>query len=640
MRAVSLALAALAALCSASRADFEARGAVVRGDHVILRGIADPGSTAPRVWEGDTELEVLGMEWLEAAPRIIFVIDCSGSAGRLHRPLRAAVRRFLAYWPEAEAAVVAFGSDARVVVPPTQDHAAVDAAFETLQPMGKNAISSGVALGLTLADGHPRAMMVVMTDSFDTPGPVTLPVALDAARCVDAPIYGLGIGNRVEMPLLNELASASGGRARAIDTPLEAGPFLEELAVLLREREARLTARLASTEPFSAHSFSVGDAPDGESPLIAYGPWPAGRGQLRLPVLRADGTPYETPVLVRVGDVPVALGKAGSPIAVPPADLTVTPCTVPPMDPIECRLADDQATELPPITLGALSVAGPELGLTDGTPVAVLHGGEPVLLMSTHEWAAVLPGNYRVEVRTAPPWRSPEVRVEAGGQLEVIAPELGELLVEVTGPDGEPIPTTLRILTPSGQPAGTARSGRTRSLPAGPYQVVVPLPPERVLQVEVLPDQVNTLRLSDYGELRVMARGPFGEDLDLGLTIYDLDGQLLVSSRTGRSVALAAGQYAIAIDSVPPYRYRPVTVTGGEYTLEDVRVFGGLFVAGGDGGRYRLEEAKEGQLIGRFMVGETLVLLAGDYSIEALDSVSPPLPVTVRAGMVTRVDLP
>lgn len=640
MRRVGSVGVALLIACTAAKAGFEARSALIQGDQVVLRGLAIPGSEIPRVWDGDSELEVLGLEWLDMPPRVIFVVDSSGSSGRLHRLLRGAAGEFLNQWPQAEAALVAFGSDADVIVPPTEDHAALLAGFGALKPIGKNSISSGVGLGLTLAEGHPRAIMVVLTDGFDTPGAVPLSIASGGAQCLDVPIYSLGIGNRVEMPLLEELASTSGGRARAIETPLEAGPRLAELASLLDEREARVRARLVSTEPLTLHRLSVGPAPDEDAILTAYGPWPEGEGAVTLPVLAVDGSDAGTPILVSVGEAPVAFGRSSAAIVAPATDLTLAPAVAPLPEPLEVRIAPGESVMLPPLELGGISVTGPELGLTDGTPVMLLADGEPMLLLSTHEWADVLPGVYQAEVRTSPVWRSEAVSVEAGQRVEIAAPELGDLVVEVSGPDGELIPTTVRLFTEDGDPAGVARAGRARSLPAGLYRVVVPVPPERTLDVEVTAGQVNTVALTDYGHLRITAHGPFGEALDLGLAVHDTDGVLLLTGRTGRDLPLRAGQYSITVGSVPPYEFCPVEVQPGGRTDEDLRVFGGLYVAGGAGGRYRLEEAETGRLIGRFLVGETLVLVAGEYAIEAAAGDLPPLPVNIRAGMVSRIDLP
>jgi hypothetical protein len=603
--------------------------------------VAQPGTDTPRVWDGETELQVLGMEWLDAPPRIIFVIDSSGSAARLHRPLRKAALDFASAWPGAEGALVAFGSEAQLITPPTADPVELAAGFDALEPGGRNSISSGAGLGLTLAEGHPRAMMVLLTDGFDTPGPVSLSTALDAARCLDVPIYSLGIGNRVEMSLLEELATISGGGAREIRTPLDAAPALTSLHALLSAQEARVRARLVETAPLSQHSISVGAAPDEDAAVIAYGPMPAGMGEIVWPILGPNEEPAPTPILVRADGVPVAFGASPGPIAVPAAEVEVLPATIPRMDPVSVRVRRGETHEMEPLRLGALRVTGPELGLKDGTPVSILSEGEPVMQISTGEWVHLRPGQYRVEVRTAPPWQSDLLTLEPAGRAEAAAPGMGTLRVEVVGAGGETVPATLRLFTADDEPAGTARTGQPRSLPAGDYRVVVPIPPERSVDVTVTPDEETSITLEGYGELEILAHGPLGEPLSLGVTVRTLEGELLLSGRTGETLELGAGRYDIEVDSIPPYSYRPVAVEAGERRVEDLRVFGGLFVTGGDGGRYRLETADGDQLIGRHLVGEILVLLAGEYRIEPVEgSGVPPLPVTVRAGMVSRVDLP
>ena len=110
-------------------------------DEVLLRGSASrPASRRDRARQ-------------DAA--LTFVIDTSGSMDRENRLelVKDALRKLVASWRGDPVAIVTFGDDARVVLPPTRPPTsdAILDAIDRLQPGGSTNLEAGLRLGYELA---------------------------------------------------------------------------------------------------------------------------------------------------------------------------------------------------------------------------------------------------------------------------------------------------------------------------------------------------------------------------------------------------------------------------------------------------------------------------------------------------------
>ncbi len=181
---------------------------------------------------------------------IVLVIDVSGSmaSGDMFPSRLAAAKRAAKTFVDSLPAdfrlgVVAFSSQATLVQPVTDDHAAVRAAIDKLQIGGATAIGDGLQVALAaLPPAQPAApaapapgavpvgappppppgIVLLLTDGENTDGTPPLEVA-QKARAENVPVFTIGIGGRgglfgaggrggVDEQLLREMAAQTGGQ--------------------------------------------------------------------------------------------------------------------------------------------------------------------------------------------------------------------------------------------------------------------------------------------------------------------------------------------------------------------------------------------------------------------------------------------
>jgi len=575
------------------------------------------GAPQPRIWDGETELEVLSAGPVDTPPTFLFAVDTSGSSARLLAPVCRAIQGFLESWPNARAGLVGIGSRPAILLDPTTDREALGAALSAIAPAGRNSLTSGVGVALGLAASEARPVVIAITDGVDTLGPVPPAMVREALRCSQATVYALGIGNRVDISTLDDYAAASGGWAHRLLTPVDVEPELRELGEALRG-ETLVRGRLTAPDPYQQHRISAGDAPSDEG-RAACGPWARETCEVTVPVLRPPANPEDTMVLVARGGLPVGVGLSNRPVRAPAGQFDLRVALAPKPETIGLDLEPGADLVLEPIELAGAIVTGPDLGLADGTPVSLIVDGEPALELSSGETAALLPCEAVLRVATTPPFSSEPVPLTRGGIAVVSCPDLGELLVDLSGPDG-PIDSSYTVKLPGGESVATGRSGRPLRLLSGHYVVSVPVPPGREEEVMVPEDGQAEVLLHDYGALLVRAYGVADAEVPLRLTVRDPGtGRIIASGRTGLPITLAPGTYRLELGSTPRFVYDAVTVAPARLVTEEVRRLGALRVSGPDGATYRVLEAESGRWIGTFECGQQVSLLAGEYRISYRD---------------------
>ncbi|NHC46152.1 VWA domain-containing protein [Motilibacter aurantiacus] len=148
---------------------------------------------------------------------------------------KAAAREFVAGLPEKfNVGLVAFSGSAATVVEATQDHAAVEAAIDTLQLGNGTAIGEAVFSGLDAVAGVPGAAgqsaaparLVLLSDGANTTGR-SLVEAAEQAKAAGVPVSTIAYGTEsgvvstaqgvvnvpVDAPSLAALAQETGGQA-------------------------------------------------------------------------------------------------------------------------------------------------------------------------------------------------------------------------------------------------------------------------------------------------------------------------------------------------------------------------------------------------------------------------------------------
>lgn len=218
-----------------------------RGDFALfVEGARIPYD--PSDGAGASYLVRVGVKARELLPQerrsavLVLLVDTSGSMSRENR--LGLARQSLSMLldelrADDEVALVTFGSQAQVVLPPTRDKAAVRRALDGLQAQGSTNLEHGMALAYELlARNHrPAALhrVVLCSDGVANVG-LTDPEALlrtvaeHAASGIELLAVGLGMGNYND-ELLERLADRGDGAYAYVDTLQEAQRvFVDELA--------------------------------------------------------------------------------------------------------------------------------------------------------------------------------------------------------------------------------------------------------------------------------------------------------------------------------------------------------------------------------------------------------------------------
>ena len=182
------------------------------------------------------------------AAALTFVIDTSGSMAREDRLelVKDSLRQLVRGLGRGDSiAVVTFGDDARVVLPPTRatDDDRILAAIDELQPSGSTNLEAGLRLGYQLAretllgDGIDRVILasdgvanVGLTDADGILGRIRD----DAAAGIELVSIGVGMGNYNDT-LLEQLADQGDGFYAYVNDLVEARQlFIEDLISTLQ----------------------------------------------------------------------------------------------------------------------------------------------------------------------------------------------------------------------------------------------------------------------------------------------------------------------------------------------------------------------------------------------------------------------
>jgi Ca-activated chloride channel family protein len=189
------------------------------------------GGETPFLDEDEVLLRI-GIKARESSERarpdaaLTFVIDTSGSMGREERLelVKDALRKLVLSLGRGDSiAVVTFGDDARVVLPPTRatDEDRILDAIDDLQPGGSTNLEAGLRLGYGLAretlidDGEGINRVILASDGVANVGltdadSILREIANDAASGIELVSIGVGMGNYNDA-LLEQLADRGDG---------------------------------------------------------------------------------------------------------------------------------------------------------------------------------------------------------------------------------------------------------------------------------------------------------------------------------------------------------------------------------------------------------------------------------------------
>jgi len=197
-----------------------------------------------RVTEDDQPVAIesfRGPSATESRPTtVVLVLDHSQSMEEEDRigALKRAVGVFADHVPAgSRVAVIAFGSDVKLICPFTDDPRKVRAAVDALAPEGATRYYDAVAEALKLlAHESGRRAVLAMTDGEDTfSTDATLDGDVRAARVAGLPVHTLGLGSEgeIEADALRKLAAETRGQYFPADKPDRLAAIYEQLAVRL-----------------------------------------------------------------------------------------------------------------------------------------------------------------------------------------------------------------------------------------------------------------------------------------------------------------------------------------------------------------------------------------------------------------------
>ncbi len=169
------------------------------------------------------------------AANLVFVIDVSGSMGSQGRLqlVKDALRILVEQLRSRDSVgIVAYGSSARVILPPTpgSDHATIVAAIDELHTEGSTNVEAGLRLGYELvgrqALGAGINRVVLCSDGVANTGATTAEAILrqvsqEAARGITLTTIGVGMGDYNDA-LMEQLADKGNGNYAYVDDRAEA----------------------------------------------------------------------------------------------------------------------------------------------------------------------------------------------------------------------------------------------------------------------------------------------------------------------------------------------------------------------------------------------------------------------------------
>ena len=153
---------------------------------------------------------------------IVFALDASGSMRKATEPLKAAARSFVEQVrPEDSLATLLFSDKVRF------EHDLTTRRDWSLDAINHYVANGGTALYDAVYDSlsrlkgiEGRRIVIVMTDGRDENNPGTAPGSahsfaevLEHLKKVDATVFTVGLGPKIDRPVLDQLAAVSGGEA-------------------------------------------------------------------------------------------------------------------------------------------------------------------------------------------------------------------------------------------------------------------------------------------------------------------------------------------------------------------------------------------------------------------------------------------
>lgn len=186
------------------------------------------------VYESGQPVELLSVEHVDEPPKIVLLLDSSGSMKGQLDEVKEAAQDFVQGLPEnSEVKVVDFDTDVKVLSGTTVDEAVTN--ISTLSVGGSTALYDSLREATDLLDSRGRATIVLFTDGEnDLDGQVTITKeeTLELLETSGIPVYAIGFGQGHDGKTLNDLSKVSQG----LYFDAEDASALEEVFESINER--------------------------------------------------------------------------------------------------------------------------------------------------------------------------------------------------------------------------------------------------------------------------------------------------------------------------------------------------------------------------------------------------------------------
>jgi VWFA-related protein len=185
-------------------------------------GVPDVAADALVIVEDGVEQKIQTFQEAVAPVSIVLALDASGSMKKAAEPAKMAARRFVeAIKPEDKLATMLFADTAELAHPLSIMRDAPLSAIDKYVANGGTALYDALSSALSrLRDVEGRRVVVVVTDGRDEDNPGTGPGSISTfesvltdLKQVEAVVYAIGLGAKVDRKVLETLANASGGEA-------------------------------------------------------------------------------------------------------------------------------------------------------------------------------------------------------------------------------------------------------------------------------------------------------------------------------------------------------------------------------------------------------------------------------------------
>jgi len=225
----------------------------VKLEVVVPAALIKAGKPVFSVEENDRKAEVLNASVKQVDQPIdaVLVLDTSGSMeGAPLQAAKDAAKAFIAeLQPPSRAALVTFSGKPTVLVPPTADVAALNAAVDGIAAEGETSLYDAALVGMRQVnrDGDAQPVVVVLSDGADTTSRTSLTSALSEIRASGVPILAVALPSKdADRTSLKLMSQANGGRVSDIS---DLGGLTAFYSGLARELQTRYTVVYHSNRP-------------------------------------------------------------------------------------------------------------------------------------------------------------------------------------------------------------------------------------------------------------------------------------------------------------------------------------------------------------------------------------------------------